>query len=111
MLKKCKVFLRKFRGCVFFIHPVRQISVASNAIQIDNEAYRDEILYYLLYCLNCIQRDQNSTYKTGLLPVKVREIVSGSIQNLQGRHIRSISIDTVATPIFNIANTLGTDIL
>ena len=37
-------------------------SVASNAIQtIDNQT-----AYLIIYCLNCIRRDVNSTYKTGL---------------------------------------------
>ena len=40
---------------------IRRISVASNAIQkID-----DEKAYLIIYCLNCIRRDRNSTYKTG----------------------------------------------
>ena len=39
---------------------IRRISVASNAIQtIDNET-----AYLIIYCLNCIRRDGNSTYKT-----------------------------------------------
>ena len=38
---------------------IRRTLVASNAIQtIDNE------LRYLIYCLNCIRRDQNATYET-----------------------------------------------
>ena len=41
---------------------MRRISVASNTIQtIDNET-----AYLIIYCLNCILHDGNSTYKTGL---------------------------------------------
>ena len=41
---------------------IRRISVASNAIQtIDNET-----AYLIIYCLNCIRRNGNSTYKTSL---------------------------------------------
>ena len=41
---------------------MRRISVASNAIQtIDTET-----AYLIICCLNCIRRDGNSTYKTGL---------------------------------------------
>ena len=41
---------------------IRRISVASNAIQtIDNE-----VNHLIIYCLNCIRRDRNATYKTGL---------------------------------------------
>ncbi len=37
--------------------------VASNAIQaIDNET-----AYLVIYCLNCIRRDENLTYKIGLM--------------------------------------------
>ena len=44
---------------------LRRISVASNAIQtIDNE-----MIHLIIYCLNCIRRDWNATYKTGLKPV------------------------------------------
>ncbi len=39
---------------------IRRISVASNAIQtIDNET-----TYLIIYCLNCVRRDGNSTYTT-----------------------------------------------
>ena len=39
-----------------------EFSVVSNAIQtIDKET-----AYLIIYCLNCIRRDRNSTYKTGL---------------------------------------------
>ena len=44
---------------------MRRIFVASNAIQtIDNET-----AYLIIYCLKCIRRDGNSTYKTGLMAV------------------------------------------
>jgi hypothetical protein len=37
---------------------LRQISVASNAIQtIDNEAV-NEVYHLIIYCLNCIRRDE-----------------------------------------------------
>ena len=40
----------------------RRIFVASNAIQtIDNQGS-----HLIIYCLNCIRRDGNSTSKTGL---------------------------------------------
>jgi hypothetical protein len=46
---------------------IRRILVVSNAIQtIDNEMINLIKLHYLLTCLNCIQRDRKSTYKTGL---------------------------------------------
>ena len=42
---------------------IRRISVASNAIQtIDNE-----MIHLIIHCLNCIRRDRNATYKTGLV--------------------------------------------
>ena len=44
---------------------IRRILVASNAIQtIDNE-----MIHLIIYCLNCIRRDRNATYKTGLTQV------------------------------------------
>ena len=49
----------------------RRISVASNAIQIiDNET-----AYLIIYCLNCIRRDGNSTYETGVKHVTFKEII------------------------------------
>ena len=43
---------------------MRLISVALNAIQaIDNEMARADLI---IYCLNCLRRDWNVTYKTGL---------------------------------------------
>ena len=40
----------------------RRISVASNAIQTKD----NEVSQLIIYCLNCIRRDGNSTSKTGL---------------------------------------------
>ena len=51
-----------FSGCKYKAWFRRRISVASNAIQtIDNE-----VSHLIIYCLNCIRRDGNSTSKMGL---------------------------------------------
>jgi hypothetical protein len=45
---------------------IRRILVVSNAIQtIENEII-NLIISFIIYCLNCIRRDRNSTYKTGV---------------------------------------------
>ena len=44
---------------------IRRTSVASNAVQ----TIDDETAHLIIYCLNCIRRDENSTYKTGLKQV------------------------------------------
>ena len=43
----------------------RPISVASNAIQTKD----NETAYLIIFCLNCIRRDGNSTFKTVLVDV------------------------------------------
>jgi hypothetical protein len=47
---------------------IRRILVASNAIKtIDNETDKHNYsLSFIIYCLNCIRRDRNSTYETGI---------------------------------------------
>ena len=47
------------KRATFDLGLIRRISVASNAIQT-----LDDEIAYLIYCLNCIRRDGNSTYKT-----------------------------------------------
>ena len=49
--------LVRYKACF-----VRRISVASNAIQ----TIVNELRHLIIYCLNCIRRDWNATYKTGL---------------------------------------------
>ena len=45
---------------------IRRILVASNAIKTtDNEMIN--LISFVIYCLNCIRRDRNSTYKTCLI--------------------------------------------
>ena len=41
---------------------IRRILVASNAI----ETTDNEMINLIIYCLNCIRRDRNATFKTGL---------------------------------------------
>jgi hypothetical protein len=35
----------------------------------------NEVYHLIIYCLNCIRRDQNSTYKTGLTIIDLNEFV------------------------------------
>ena len=37
----------------------------------------NEVYHLIIYCLSCIRRDQNSTYKTGLS--RIGEVESASI--------------------------------
>ena len=68
---------------------IRRILVASNAIQtIDNE-----MIHLIIYCLNCIRRDRNATFKTGLRPVKVSiKFVKTRRRTTQTRKGTAISI-------------------
>ena len=57
---------RYLRYLAFLEHKacfIRRISVASNAIQTKD----NEVNHLIIYCLNCIRRDGNATYKTGLI--------------------------------------------
>ena len=55
---------------------IRRISVAWNAIH----TIENETTYLIIYCLNCIQRQGNLTYKMGLR----LEIVTDIIDKLFG---------------------------
>ncbi len=60
---------------------IRRIFIASNAIQtIDNET-----AYLIIYCLNCIRRDGDSTYKTGLTTRYFVEEIKAVIKRSQHR--------------------------
>ncbi len=66
-VKVSKAVIRVAADVVILIalkaHFIRRISVPSNAIQTKD----NETAYLIINCLNCIRRDENSTYKTGLL--------------------------------------------
>ena len=60
MSLRVRFFARNSLKPVFYVKPV--LYVVSNAIQaIDNAT-----AYLIIYCLNCIRRDENLTFKTDL---------------------------------------------
>ena len=56
-------------SCDLGLFYIRRILVASNAIKTIDEMVNLIIISFIIYCLNCIRRDRNSTYKTGLTAI------------------------------------------
>ena len=52
----------------------------------------NKVYHLIIYCLNCIRRDQNSTYKTGLK---------------QGQFINSELVQTLSNTISNMAEVMS----
>ena len=74
---------------------IRRILVASNAI----ETIDDEMIH-LIYCLNCILRDRNATFETGLRLYKFLIIQDFALDIM---HMRKI-LCLYAVVIFEINN-------